>query len=62
MKNTIHIMLIEDHPEYRESIALALAKEPDIELSSQFGTAEQALRSLQARNIPSPDLVLLDLN
>lgn len=62
MKKSIHIMLVEDHPAYRESITLALAKEPGIELKSQFGTAEQALRSLQAPNIKTPDLVLLDLN
>lgn len=62
MKKNIHIMLVEDHPEYRDSIALALAKESNIKLSSKFGTAEQALRSLQAPNQNSPDLVLLDLN
>lgn len=55
-------MLVEDHPEYRESIALTLNKEPDIELSSQFGTAEQALQNLQVPNVHIPDLVLLDVN
>jgi DNA-binding NarL/FixJ family response regulator len=59
----IRIMLVEDSPEYREGIAFALGKEPDIELATQFGTADQALRSLQdlsTRNVP--DLILLDLN
>jgi DNA-binding NarL/FixJ family response regulator len=56
-------MLVEDHPEYRETIAIALKKESDIELTSQFGTAEAALRSLQNRETRKvPDLILLDLN
>jgi DNA-binding NarL/FixJ family response regulator len=62
MKKMIRIMLVEDHPEYRESIALALGKEADMELISQFGTAEQALRNLQERSGKIPDIVLLDLN
>ncbi|MDF7800411.1 response regulator transcription factor [Pontiellaceae bacterium B1224] len=63
MKRKIKIMMVEDHPEYRETIALALEKEKDIELISQFGTAEQALRSLQDMSTRKvPDLILLDLN
>jgi two-component system nitrate/nitrite response regulator NarL len=63
MKKVIKLMLVEDHPEYRETMAMALEKESDIELTSQFGTAEAALRSLQnmaTRKVP--DLILLDLN
>lgn len=55
-------MLVEDNPRYREVIALALKQESGIQLTSEFGTAEIALRSL--RNDPNgdpPDLVLLDL-
>jgi DNA-binding NarL/FixJ family response regulator len=56
-------MLIEDHPEYREVIELALKKEDDLELISQFGTAERALRSLQDMSTrQEPDIILLDLN
>ena len=63
MKKPIHIMLIEDHPEFRESIALILGKESDLKLESQFGTAEQALRLVQNQTDEErPDLVLLDLN
>lgn len=59
----IKVMLIEDHPAYRETIALALTKEDDIELISQFGTAEQALTHLQSLSSETqPDLILLDLN
>ena len=62
MKDKIKIMLVEDNPEFRNVIEFALEKDPDIELDSQFGTAEFALRSLQTpatRKVP--DVVLLDL-
>ncbi|MDF7800135.1 response regulator transcription factor [Pontiellaceae bacterium B1224] len=63
MKRKIRVMLIEDHPEYREIISFALGKEKDIELGNQFGTAEEALRSLQDRSLRLvPDIILLDLN
>jgi DNA-binding NarL/FixJ family response regulator len=55
-------MLVEDNPRYREVITLALKDEPDIEVTSQFGTSEIALRSLQSKpGRELPDLVLLDL-
>lgn len=63
MKNKIKIMLVEDHPDYRETLAFVLSKKEDMELVSQFGNAELALRSLQGRTRdPHPDVVLLDLN
>ena len=62
MKSKIKVMLVEDNPEYREVIDLALEDEKDIELISQFGTSEIALRSLQDMSKRKvPDLVLLDL-
>lgn len=56
-------MLVEDHAGYREVITRALANAKQIELISQFGTAEFALRELMdcAPN-QTPDIVLLDLN
>jgi len=63
MSNRIHVMLVEDHPEYRDAIELALAKESGMELTSQFGTAERALRNLKhAKKYKVPDVILLDLN
>jgi DNA-binding NarL/FixJ family response regulator len=63
MKRKIRIMLVEDHPEYREVIELSMNKEDDLELISQFGTAEGALRSLQDMSTrQEPDIILLDLN
>ena len=63
MSRTIRVMLIEDHPEYREVVEAALRKAPEMDLTSQFGTAERALRSLQDHhNHRDPDIILLDLN
>jgi DNA-binding NarL/FixJ family response regulator len=63
MKPPIKVMLVEDHAGYREVITRALANAKQIELISQFGTAEFALRELMdcAPN-QTPDIVLLDLN
>jgi DNA-binding NarL/FixJ family response regulator len=63
MKRKIRVMMVEDHPDYREGIKIALETETDIELTSIFGTAERALRSLQDRDQRrEPDIILLDLN
>lgn len=61
MNKTIRIMLVEDNRDYRAVIEHALEVEPDIELVSQFGTPEIALRSLEDHSAPAPDLILLDL-
>ncbi|MGJ8640496.1 MAG: response regulator [Opitutaceae bacterium] len=63
MQSPIKVILVEDHPEYRESIAMVIAKADDIELTNQFGTAEQALHAIQYdKSFQAPDLILLDLN
>ncbi|MDF7799345.1 response regulator transcription factor [Pontiellaceae bacterium B1224] len=63
MKTNIRVMMVEDHPEYREVIEIALQKASGIELISEFGTAERALRSLQEMETrKEPDIILLDLN
>ena len=63
MENKIKIMIIEDHPEYREIVGMTLSRESDMELVSEYGTAERALRSFNTSRVPVlPDVVLLDLN
>lgn len=63
MKKNIRVMMVEDHPEYREVIEIALQKTSNIELTCEFGTAERALRSLQDMSTRKvPDIILLDLN
>jgi DNA-binding NarL/FixJ family response regulator len=59
MENQINIMLVEDQPEYRDAIKLALDKTSDLKLVSMYGTAEKALLRLQRTQ---PDIILLDLN
>ena len=59
MKDPIKIMLVEDQPEYRDAIKLALDQTHDLRLASMYGTAEKALLSLE-RN--QPDVILLDLH
>lgn len=61
MKENITIMLIEDHAGYREVIERSIKRETDMEITSQFGTAEIALRTLQ-NSVTPPDVILLDLN
>jgi two-component system nitrate/nitrite response regulator NarL len=63
MKNNIRIIIVEDHPEFRETIEFVLGKEEGLELVNQYGNAELALRSLQNSNTENGvDIILLDLN
>lgn len=59
MTDEIKIMLVEDQPEYRDAIKLAIDKTSDLHLASMCGTAEKALLSLTKS---PPDIILLDLN
>ena len=55
-------MLVEDNEEYREVIQFAVNREEDLELFSQFGTAEMAISSLtKIRSKLFPQVILLDL-
>ncbi len=58
MTDEINIMLVEDQPEYRNVIKLAIDKTSDLYLASMYGTAEKALSSMQ---MSLPDVILLDL-
>lgn len=59
----IDVMLVEDHPEYRESVELVLGTTKEIVLAHQFGTADQCLHVLEHNTPdPLPDVILLDLN
>ena len=55
-------MMIEDHPEYRNCIRVALEAHARMELAGVFGTAERALNRLQGKQVDVPDIILLDLN
>lgn len=63
MKRSMRIMLVEDNPDYREVVEMAIGKESGMELTGKYGAAEVALNSLQDRELRiEPDIVLLDLN
>lgn len=56
------IILIEDNPEYRRALTIAMERCPGYELAGKFGTAEQALAELRSGNLSArADIVLLDL-
>ncbi|MGJ8651167.1 MAG: LuxR C-terminal-related transcriptional regulator [Opitutaceae bacterium] len=62
MNKSIKIMLIEDNREFRDVIEFSLADEADMEVVSQYGSAEFALRVIKDRpNTGIPDVILLDL-
>lgn len=59
---SIRVMLVEDNPQYREVIAIALSEEPNIELVAQFGAVEVALHSLRESSFSeNVDIMLLDV-
>ncbi|MDQ8207533.1 response regulator transcription factor [Coraliomargarita sp. SDUM461003] len=62
MKMPIRVMLVEDNEEYRDVIKFALNREEDLELFSQFGTAEMAISSIgKIRSKLFPQVILLDM-
>lgn len=61
MNKPITILVIEDHPKYRNVLEMAIADEPEMEIVGMFGAAEIALRHLSEVQ-DSPDIILLDLN
>ena len=62
MNKQTNIMMIEDHPEYREIVEMAISRQDDMSLSDQFGTAERAIQQLEDDELDNkPDVILLDL-
>jgi len=55
----IRLLLLDDHPLFREGLARLLASEPDFEVVAQCGAAAEALEVL---NRPTVDMVLLDFD
>ncbi|MBI4308199.1 MAG: response regulator transcription factor [Chloroflexi bacterium] len=58
MSDRIRIIIVDDHPLFREGVAHTLAAESDLEVVGQGATASDALRL--ARDL-LPDIVLLDI-
>lgn len=53
------ILVIDDHPVVRESLALRISQEPDLSVCASVGDVAQALQVLEQHH---PDLAILDLN
>ena len=59
MSKQIRVVVVDDHPLFREGVARSLAEAGDFAVVGQGGSAEDALRLVRAH---SPEVVLLDLS
>lgn len=57
--NKLHIVIVDDHALFRESLATLLRAEPDIEVVGMGGSADEAIQL--ARDL-LPEIILLDLD
>jgi DNA-binding NarL/FixJ family response regulator len=59
MSDGIHVVIIDDHPLFRQGVAQTLADTPDIEVLAEGGSADDAIRL-----VPDllPDILLLDID
>jgi DNA-binding NarL/FixJ family response regulator len=57
MSETIRLLIVEDHPIFREGLALILSAQPDMQIAGSAGNATQAIAEF--RRI-KPDLTLMD--
>lgn len=55
----INLVIVDDHPLFREGVVAILGTEPDIEIVGQGDTAEDAIRLVQDL---LPDMLILDIN
>jgi DNA-binding NarL/FixJ family response regulator len=53
------VLIVDDHPVFRDGLAGLLATLPEVEVVGTAGTAEEALTALQDN---APDVVLMDIN
>jgi len=60
---TVDLLIVDDHPLFRQGVQYALATEPDINIVGEAASAEEALEWLDAINASQePNVVLVDVN
>jgi DNA-binding NarL/FixJ family response regulator len=59
MRQKKKVLIVDDHPMMRQGLAQLIDHEPGLAVSSEAGTAAQALNSVAGRK---PDLVLVDIS
>ena len=53
------VLIVDDHPVFRDGLAGLLATLPEVEIVGMAGTAEEALAAV---SLAAPDVVLMDIN
>ena len=59
MTDRIHVVIVDDHPLFREGVSQTLAGAPDIEVLAEGGSADEAVRLVSDL---LPDILLLDID
>lgn len=58
----MRLLVVDDHSVFRESLALVLGHQPDVEVAAQAGTLAEARRAIRELGDGALDLALLDLD
>ncbi len=59
MSDKIHVVIVDDHPLFRQGVTQTLASAADIEVVAEGGSADEAVRLVSDL---LPDILLLDIN